>query len=163
MFCFFLFCYNFVSFYLFVNNLFFSFLIWNFLCCFKKISSLVSLFFSTIFSFLKLVCSFWQIARLQKFFLLLLFHHLLLPGWGTWMDGCESLSCFGDASFFHSPQKLENACRNGCGERLFMMQIYAMGATTSVEILQKIRDGMLYFQVFYPNQRSAIKQKPWEM
>jgi hypothetical protein len=55
------------------------------------------------------------------------------------------LSCFGDASFFHLPQKLENACRNGCGERLFMMQIYAMGATTSVEILQKIRDGMLYF------------------
>jgi hypothetical protein len=49
--------------------LFFSFLIWNFLCCFKKISSLVSHFFSTIFSFLKLVCSFWQIARLQEFFL----------------------------------------------------------------------------------------------
>ncbi len=45
------------------------------------------IFFSTIFSFLKLVCSFWQIARLQEFFLLLLFHHLLLPGWGTWMDG----------------------------------------------------------------------------
>jgi hypothetical protein len=61
------------------------------------------------------------------------------------MTRIESLSCFGDASFFHSPQKLENACRNGCGERLFMMQIYAMGATTSVEILQKIRDGMLYF------------------
>lgn len=60
------------------------------------------------------------------------------------MTRIESLSCFGDASF-HSPQKLENACRNGCGERLFMMQIYAMGATTSVEILQKVRDGMLYF------------------
>ncbi len=108
MFCFFLFCYNFVSFYLFVNNLVFYFFIWSFLCCFKKISSLVSHFFSTIFSFLKLVCSFWQIARLQEFFinyrigshkhldkllqppfvlLLLLFHHLLLPGWGTWMDG----------------------------------------------------------------------------
>ncbi len=69
MFCFFLFCYNFVSFYLFVNNLFFSFLIWNFLCCFKNISSLVSLFFSTIFSFFKLVCSFWQITRLQEFFI----------------------------------------------------------------------------------------------
>ncbi len=26
-------------------------------------------------------------ARLQEFFLLLLFHHLLLPGWGTWMMG----------------------------------------------------------------------------
>jgi hypothetical protein len=26
-------------------------------------------FFSTIFSFLKLVCSFWQIARLQEFFI----------------------------------------------------------------------------------------------
>jgi len=56
---------------------------------------------STIFSFLKLVCSFWQIARLQEFFINyrigshkhldklllppfvvvpLLFHHLLLPG-----------------------------------------------------------------------------------
>jgi hypothetical protein len=35
----------------------------------KKISSLVSqVFFSTIFSFLKLIFSFWQIARLQKFF-----------------------------------------------------------------------------------------------
>jgi len=69
LFCFFLFRYNFVSFYLFVNNLFFSFLIWNFLCCFKKISSHVSHFFSTIFSSLKLVCSFWQIARLQEFFI----------------------------------------------------------------------------------------------
>ncbi len=88
MFCFFLFCYNFVSFYLFINKLFFNFLIWNFLCCFKQISSLVSLFFSIIFSFSKLVCRFWQIARLQEFFLLLLlFRHLLLPGWGTWMDG----------------------------------------------------------------------------
>jgi hypothetical protein len=48
---------------------FFSFLIWNFFCYFKKISSLISHFFSTIFSFLKLVCSFWQIARLQEFFL----------------------------------------------------------------------------------------------
>ncbi len=77
------------------------------MCCFKKISSLDSHFFSTIFSFLKLVCSFWQIARLQEFFInykigshkhldklllppfvvLLLFHHLLLRGWGTWMDG----------------------------------------------------------------------------
>jgi hypothetical protein len=64
LFCFFLFCYNFVSFYLFINNLFPSFLIWNFLCCFKKISSLVSHFFSTIFSVLKLVCNFWQIVRL---------------------------------------------------------------------------------------------------
>ncbi len=71
-----------------VNKLFFSFLIWNFLCFLKNISSLVSrFFFPTIFSFLKLVCGFWQIARLQEFFLLLLFHHLLLPGWGTWMDG----------------------------------------------------------------------------
>ncbi len=107
---FFLFCYNFVSFYLFINNFFSSFLIWNFLCCFKKISSLVSLFFSTIFSFLKLVCSFWQIARLQEFFInyrigshkhldklllsswvvvVLLFHHLFLSGWGTWMDGWQ--------------------------------------------------------------------------
>jgi len=68
--------------------LFFSFLIWNFLCFLKNISSLVSrFFFPTIFSFLKLVCGFWQIARLQEFFLLLLFHHLLLLGWGTWMDG----------------------------------------------------------------------------
>jgi hypothetical protein len=65
------------------------------------------IFFGTIFSFWKLVCSFWQIAKLQEFFinyrigshkhldklllqpfvLLLLFHHLLLPRWGTWMDG----------------------------------------------------------------------------
>ncbi len=59
------------------------------------------------------------------------------------MTRIESLSCFGNVSFFHSPQKLENACRNGCGERLFMMQIYAMGATASVEMLQKLRDGML--------------------
>jgi hypothetical protein len=39
------------------------------LCCFKNISSLVSHFFSTIFCFLKLVCNFWQIARLQEFFI----------------------------------------------------------------------------------------------
>ncbi len=76
------------------------------MCCLKKNSSLVSHFFSTIFSFSKLICIFWQIARLQDFFInyrigshkhldklllppfvvLLLFHHLLLPGWGTWMD-----------------------------------------------------------------------------
>ncbi len=72
----------------------------------KRFLLLFLFFFSTIFSFQKLVCSFWQIARLQEFFinyrigshkhlqkllpfvvLLLLFHHLLLPGWGTWMDG----------------------------------------------------------------------------
>jgi hypothetical protein len=65
---FFFFCYNFVSFYLFINNLSSSFLIWNLLCCFKKISSLVSqVFFSTIFSFLKLVFARLQIARLHCF------------------------------------------------------------------------------------------------
>jgi hypothetical protein len=73
---------------------------------FKNISSLVSLFSSTIFSFQKLVCNFWQIARLREFFInyrigshehldklllppfvivLLPPHHLLLPdeelGW----------------------------------------------------------------------------------
>ncbi len=76
------------------------------MCCFKKISSHVSHVFFQQFLFLKkLVCSFWQIARLQEFlinykigshkhldkplllpFVLLLFHHLL-PGWGTSMDG----------------------------------------------------------------------------
>ncbi len=68
---------NICSFFFFVTILFhfiylliyFSFfLIWKFLCCFKK-NSLVSLFFSTFFSFLKLVCSFWQIARLWEFFI----------------------------------------------------------------------------------------------
>ncbi len=87
---FFLFYYNFVSFYLFINNFSSSFLIWNFLCCFLKISSLVSqVFFSTIFSFIKLVFSFWQIARLQEFFSLHIVDRGLLydASMDGWRDG----------------------------------------------------------------------------
>ncbi len=55
LFCFIIFCYNFVSFYLFTNNLSSSFLIWNFFCCFKKISSLASqVFFQQFLVFCKL-------------------------------------------------------------------------------------------------------------
>jgi hypothetical protein len=58
------------------------------LCCFKKISSLVSqVFFSTIFSFLKLVFSFWQIARLQEFFSLhIVEDYYMIPSMDGWMD-----------------------------------------------------------------------------
>ncbi len=72
----------------------------------KDFFSCFSFFFPTIFSFQKLVCSFWQIARLQEFFInykigshkhldklllppfvivVVLFHHHLLPEWRTWM------------------------------------------------------------------------------
>jgi hypothetical protein len=71
--------------YLLITCLFF--LIWNFLCSFKKISSLVSHFFSTIFSFFKLVFNFWQIARLQEFFSLhIVEDYYMMPSMDGWRD-----------------------------------------------------------------------------
>ncbi len=63
------------------------------MCCFKKISSLVSqVFFQQFLIFFKLVFSFWQIARLQEFFNLhIVEDYYMMPSmdgwWDGWMDG----------------------------------------------------------------------------
>ncbi len=92
LFCFFSFCYNFFSFYLFINNLSFSFLIKIFFSCFSS-------FFSTIFSFSKLVFSFWQIARLQEFFSLHIVEDYYICH--LWMDDGTDGGMDWKASFRH--------------------------------------------------------------
>jgi hypothetical protein len=57
------------------------FLIWNFFFCFPS-------FFSTIFSFSKLVFNFWKIARLQEFFSLhIVEDYYMMPSMDGWRDG----------------------------------------------------------------------------
>jgi hypothetical protein len=104
-----------------------------------RFCGLVELHYDLNFAFLVL----FLVIHQGSVLLVVRFHRHIYTCLNFSMTRIESLSCFGNASFFHLPQKLENACRNGCEERLFMMQICAMGATASVEMLQKLRDGML--------------------